>query len=146
MKKMYFNKSVLLLSSGLILCSGCSTIAKLQVHDATLADGRVIKIGTAQPTAKWKCQTIKEVAFARFSGRSIFDSDHSHLKKQALQYANEHHLNTNYIYLDIPGSMSVNGLDMNALKDGHASFYRCKQIKPEKINWQKSVNVSAGFK
>lgn len=115
-----------------ILLSGCVTLAsKPKMQQETLADGSAVTVSTIQPTFAWGCQQIstKSYNWSRLQATGLGDGEWL-LKTKAIAYANQANIKANYIYLQMPATLSKVHPGAMIVPAATAIYYQCQQINP----------------
>lgn len=107
------------------------------VHDQTLENQKVLKVGFQAPKSSWQCTQVAREAHnwsvERFTG-VVQGGGYNSFKNRAITYANNHpELNINYAYLYIPNEVSVVGINVTMMRKGFITYYNCAN-PPEKHN------------
>jgi hypothetical protein len=136
----------ILASTSAIVLSGCmldsthdSTTIK-KISEEKLANGRVARIGFVTPQHNWDCKQLDKksemLAFDKMKGMLKFGGAYQVLQEQAIEYANQKKLKTNYIFLYMPSQTSIGttniSFNLDSMSESSATFYDCKN--PPSIN------------
>lgn len=130
----------------LSLLSGCATIHNLHNKLASaavlkykLANGNTVYVDTnVVPTTAWGCSEVgtpmqRNWAWLKTKSQFEASSPEVYFTRQAINYADQHKLDPNYINLGIPEETSDNGITVGMMKKATASFYQCKKINPDHL-------------
>lgn len=102
-----------------------------QIREAKLKDGNVTRIGYTPAAAEWQCKELYKktgaLAMNKLKGALSWGGSYQALQNDAIEYANQVHLKTNYIFLYSPTETSVNGINLAMFDQSSATFYQCKQ-------------------
>jgi len=132
--KMKKNLSSFTLVGIVLLLTGCGitsthTMIK-KISQEPLADGSVTKIGYIAPSAEWRCRQLDRKSgdwgAAQFKGMIKMGGGYEVLQSEAIAYANQRNLKPNYIYLQVPDELEVNGFNIKASTEASANYYQCK--------------------
>lgn len=129
-------KKILFPALALVSLSACSlnwthdstTIS--QVKEVRLNDSSAVKVGYKRPDASWKCLQLDRktdyTATNQFKGMFKLGGAYQVVEEQAIEYANQKHLKTNYIFLYVPSNTEVNNFNLSPFSEAEAVFYQCK--------------------
>lgn len=132
--------------------SGCTTLAKLQMQKENLANGNTVYINSVVPEPSWNCLQIANASpqwnwgwlslQATLHPFTYNNIPYLVLKQKAIDFANQHNLSPNYIYLSIPSGISVGSLNLDSMESASASYYNCERINPDnKIAYGTGIGV-----
>jgi hypothetical protein len=127
-------------------CAGwLDKLADNQVEKRQLNNGKAVFINyNLTPSAEWGCTKVGEPqsynwGWLQTKGQFHLSGARGLLLDNALDYANEHNLDANYINLQIPdevtfttGSSKVtDSTDLHPADKAIASYYQCQKINPQ---------------
>lgn len=102
-----------------------------QIREVKLADGSVTRVGFTPIAAEWNCTQLYKksnmIAENTLKSAVSWGGPMRVLEQEAIKYANEAHLKTNYIFLYSPNETRINGFNLSAFKEASATYYQCKQ-------------------
>ena len=144
----------------LIVLTGCSAIADLQMKKERLADGSTVYVNSnIIPTPNWGCREVArpqsyDWGSIKRRGQFSLSGPQGLLRKKALAYANQQRLKVNYINLQVPEGKtfsvsrgrSTSYYNLNRSARAYAMFYQCQKINPDKkLSVHKSTNIGVGI-
>ena len=124
-----------------MLIGGCfltSTSTRInKISTAKLANGHVVKVGYQTPKKDWHCHLQTQQAYNwaadKMKAMATWGGPYQYLQNQAIDYANKHHVKTNYILLYVPEQYSFGALNITAATRAMVTYYQCK-YPPAKSN------------
>ena len=125
--------SLRLLSIGFIsvALTSCTTLENKPVQQQTLANGNAINVAYVKPQPEWDCQQVSVKSYRWESSADLFGQKAQELKHNAIDYANETHLDANYIYLQMPKKITFANPHVVMLLTGTAIYYQCQHVGAE---------------
>ena len=102
-----------------------------------LASGKNVSVAWKAPKPEWQCSQVATTSsnwsMDKVKGMSkMIGGGNAVLKEESLTYANVHHINADYIYLDVPIEVTLGSLNATALSDAHTFYYQCKSLPAAK--------------
>jgi hypothetical protein len=133
------NKKASYLLMASVLLTACVSVKSFNVRQITadkLADGTPVTLGSIPVKNEWQCTQIGQTSFGWKKAEveaeyTDWGNYNGFVKKKALDYANEHKLDPNYIYHHIPMDVSA-GVVQNYNSDVQIIYYKC--VNPPKAN------------
>lgn len=102
----------------------------VQIHEVTLADGIVSRIGFQPVQDNWQCQELDRTksngALNKIKGTLSFSSHLQIQEQESIDYANIAHLPANYIYMYVPTEVTVGIFDSSMFYGSDTIYYRCQ--------------------
>ena len=110
-----------------------------QIKPAKLANGKTVMVGYTNTKPEWGCKQVNRLStvwgYDKLKSLTSFSvSPYSYLQKRAIDYANEKHINANYMKLYIPSQTEIMGIKTHYGARATATYYLCKK-PPAKNNW-----------
>lgn len=124
-----------LLSIGFIsvALTSCTALANKPIQQQTLANGNPISVAYVTPQPEWNCQQVSVKSYRWESSVDLFDQKAQELKRNAINYANEAHIDANYIDLQMPKKMSFSNPHVVMLLTGTAIYYQCLALPQDAV-------------
>jgi hypothetical protein len=101
-----------------------------QIREVTLQDGTLTRIGFTPVEKEWNCkmlaQNTSNAAMNKLKGVFKMNGRFEVMEQNAIDYANETHLQPNYIYLYIPTEVVAGALDTSMFSNAQTTYYQCK--------------------
>ncbi len=122
--------SMLLSSCGIEMTHDSTSIK--QVKEIKLADGSTARVGSVPILPEWHCRQLYKKSGTLLANKMkasfTFGGAYQELINESIDYANQNHLKTNYIYIYSPSEAAVDGFNLSIFKESSATFYQCKKL------------------
>ncbi|MCW7555144.1 hypothetical protein NX722_21455 [Endozoicomonas gorgoniicola] len=120
---------IAVLSISSLALVACSSAQKLGIQKFPQLDSETVYVGQFEPEPSHHCQLIKseqvdygvkgKLSTGLLGSGSFYDKMAETLSAEAVKSG------ANYVHVDVPHSLMLFGLDVNALADAKANYYRC---------------------
>lgn len=118
-------KTVFLISVSMI--TACSTLEKHSLQAHQTAAGNQVVLGQMEPEKEHACIKVHEETHSwGMAGRANTIETRKDIDTRVIAQADRYQ--ANYVHIQLPGTASILGLDINPFSDARAVYYQCGNV------------------